>query len=403
MDFDELTKQALLILDQERITPTLGYTYIAKTMPANAHFYLAQQGGNSNPILVGMYALTNMRKQRPREVWEKPAEWQFASRNYDLLMLILQQLNPPQKTELMLKLITTGLGAEFADATASRSGHGSCFCLLAEVCFRNGYFDLVIGSASTLDYPTVSVAAMVAQMEEIVALNFDVFSKSELEKMPSTLSRIRDVAEVQTWQSRHHRGKPASTKEVNSSYKPGYSEIGRQIVASIDGLLVECKRALYLNVEGILRQSRNPEIESDKVKVESYLQSLGFGSDMIGVLNAAESDYRAIATQFELKNCLSHLRSFLEHLHRESAKAIADTAGETVTDRWGDATLYLRQKNIFTKQHEAFSASLYTLISDESVHPLGADREYARLLRNVVIEYGVMFLSTLDSMGIRIP
>lgn len=124
---------------------------------------------------------------------------------------------------------------------------------------------------------------------------------------------------------------------------------------------------------------------------------------MISLLNAAERDYKSTAAQFELKHCLSHLRSFLEHLHRESGKAVADAAGEAVTDRWGGATLYLRQKNIFTKQHEAFSASLYTLISDESVHPLGPDREYSRLLRNVVIEYGVMFLSTLDIMGIRIP
>jgi len=32
----------------------------------------------------------------------------------------------------------------------------------------------------------------------------------------------------------------------------------------------------------------------------------------------------------------------------------------------------------------------------KSVHPLTADREYARLLRNVTIEYGVMFLTVLD-------
>jgi hypothetical protein len=31
-----------------------------------------------------------------------------------------------------------------------------------------------------------------------------------------------------------------------------------------------------------------------------------------------------------------------------------------------------------------------------------ADREYARLLRNVVIEYGVMFLTVLDKRGVTI-
>ncbi len=39
-------------------------------------------------------------------------------------------------------------------------------------------------------------------------------------------------------------------------------------------------------------------------------------------------------------------------------------------------------------------------MSDEGVHPLIAEPEYARLLRNVVIEYGVMFLATLDKKGV---
>jgi hypothetical protein len=96
------------------------------------------------------------------------------------------------------------------------------------------------------------------------------------------------------------------------------------------------------------------------------------------------------------------LRSFLEHLHRKSAEAIANATNETVADKWGDATLFLRQHGYFTQQQEAFSASLYTLLSDESVHPLTTEREYARLLRNVVIEYGVMFLTVLDKRVVKI-
>jgi len=123
---------------------------------------------------------------------------------------------------------------------------------------------------------------------------------------------------------------------------------------------------------------------------------------MIKTLNAAENDYRSTTNPFELKSCLGHIRSFLEHLHREAAKGIAASAGDTVVDRWGDATTYLRLQGCFTKEHEHFSASLYTLISDASVHTLGADREYARLLRNVVIEYGVMFLTVLAKRGVKV-
>jgi len=173
-------------------------------------------------------------------------------------------------------------------------------------------------------------------------------------------------------------------------------------VAAIDGITEECRKARYWYLKGALQELPNLEIESDKLKVEGFLVKLGFNINMVKSLNAAESDYKSTASAFELKNCLSHLRSFLEHLHRESVKSIAATIGQTVVDKWGDATLFLRQRGYFTKQHESFVASLYILLSDESVHPLTTDREYARLLRNVVIEYGVMFLTMLDKQGVKI-
>lgn len=124
---------------------------------------------------------------------------------------------------------------------------------------------------------------------------------------------------------------------------------------------------------------------------------------MIEVLNAAEESYKDAVTPFELKNCFTHLRSFLEHLHRTAALAVMKTSGLALAkDNWGTATAYLRQHGFFTQQHEEYVTSLYKLISDTSVHPLGADREYARLLRNMVIEYGVMFLSMLGSKGVKI-
>lgn len=171
---------------------------------------------------------------------------------------------------------------------------------------------------------------------------------------------------------------------------------------AIDGITEECRQARYWYLKGALQELPNLEIESDKLKVDGFLIKLGFSDDMVNTLNAAESDYKSTASAFELKNCLGHLRSFLEHLHRESAKAVAAATTLTVVDRWGDAISFLRQQGIFTKQHESFVAALYTLLSDTSVHPLRADREYARLLRNVVIEYGVIFLTMLDKKGVKI-
>jgi len=247
--------------------------------------------------------------------------------------------------------------------------------------------------------PTASLAVMMKQMEETIALNFNLFSDSELMSIPSSLARLREVADRQTWSSRGPRGGPM---QKNPEYRQGFSDVGNEIVAAIDGITEVCRKARFWYLKGALQELPNLEIESDKLKVEGFLVKLGFSDEMVKALNAAESDYKSTASVFELKNCLGHLRSFLEHLHRESVKSIAAAAGQTVVDRWGDATLYLRQQGFFTKQHEAFIASLYTLLSDESVHPLTADKEYARLLRNVVIEYGVMFLTMLDKRGVTI-
>src|SRR5271163_3202470 len=147
MDFDSLVSQALLILDQERKTPTLGYSYVGKTMPADLSFYPFQREGFS-PTLTGIYALQNMRKQRPRGVWEKPGEWQFASRNYELLMLILQQVGDSQKEILLKKMIVAALGDDGDPKTnntfPSWNGYTSGLPLLAEICIRNGHLAWLI-------------------------------------------------------------------------------------------------------------------------------------------------------------------------------------------------------------------------------------------------------------------
>jgi hypothetical protein len=120
-------------------------------------------------------------------------------------------------------------------------------------------------------------------------------------------------------------------------------------------------------------------------------------------LNAAERDYRASATPFELKSCQSHLRSFLEGLHEQVCQAIPHESETMLGKNWGKSTAFLRESGLLSRQEEEFATSLYTLISDEGVHPLTTEREYARLLRNMVIEYGLLFLTKADKAGIKLP
>jgi hypothetical protein len=69
--------------------------------------------------------------------------------------------------------------------------------------------------------------------------------------------------------------------------------------------------------------------------------------------------------------------------------------------KWGEALRYLLDNAVLTKQEELFASQLYTLVSDAGVHALIAETEYARLMRNMGIEYGLLLLTKLDKLGLR--
>jgi len=96
---------------------------------------------------------------------------------------------------------------------------------------------------------------------------------------------------------------------------------------------------------------------------------------------------------------MGHLRSFLENLHAEASPRIQAKGGGTCPQGWGPSLAYLRQNALISKAEEQFVAALYALISDEAVHPLIAEREYARLARNVAIEYALLFLEKVEKLG----
>ena len=344
------------------------------------------------------------RAHRPRQVYEDPKSFVFESTNFNLLMKIFSLVAEDDRHTFIQSLLHNVRNpmpsTEYKYSVfPSFQGRISGLALLAEFCIRTGHLDELLSATAEAKVPTISLAIMLRELEDILALNFNLFSPSELEALPGRLATLKDVADKQTHSARGARG---GIMTPNPHYKPGREKEANEIVAAINGIAEECRKAGYFYLKGALQELPNLEIEKDKLKVEGFLTKLGFSADMARTLDAAESDYKATATVFELKNCLGHLRSFLEHLHRDATKSISQKAGDTVTDRWGEATSYLRQQGYFTKQHEEFVAKLYTLLSDESVHPLTADREYARLLRNVTIEYGVMFLTVLDKKGVKV-
>jgi len=384
MNLHDATQKAGQILDQERVGPTVGYELVTGNPLADA--------------LLSQAPPLNERGKRFRTVEEHPERFQFRSLNFNLLCALLDQVPTQDRTPWLAPLLSRVSNAR---SYRHRSGDvlkagswqrcSSELPLVAEFLVRRGDKQLFIHALGEAA-PSPGLTLLLVQIEEMIALNFTLFTDEEYTQLPTAIASIRRaIAELEK------RPKPNSTIDSNTIY-----HVRDEVPGFCDSVLEGCRKARYLYVKGSLLPGMNLEVNQDKTTVRTSLEKLGFTQLLIQSLDEAERSYRTAATGFELKGCLGHLRSFLEHLHREASQSIAAAASETVVDRWGPATNSLRQKGFLSQQEEAFVTSLYALLSDESVHPLIAESEYARLLRCVVIEYGVMFLTTLDKKGVNL-
>jgi len=373
MELGEAFLKATQILDEESSRPTLSYDAPLDKISAAGIALLSVR--QHLPTL----------RPRPRPVHAFPNEFEFKSLNNDLLMTLYSQVQDSERPNFVDALL---------GRRSSPTSSNSEFALLAEFCVRSGHkgelIQAIRGSSTTR-----GLARLLEQLEDTIQLNFNLFSDEELKQLRTTLKEqhayaIREAAKVANLPLR------IPEQEANP-----YA-IANEIAEICAGLIEQCKQARYFYLKGALQQDANLEVNSDKGKVQSYLMKLGFSGPLLGAFKAADRDFRDSADPFELKNCLGHLRSFLEELHEQACKPICSESQTTAPKRWGETTTMLRNENLLSKQEENFARSLYTLISDEGVHPLIAEREYARLLRNVVIEYGLMFLTKLEKAGINL-
>ena len=296
------------------------------------------------------------REEYPRLVTETPHVYSFSGANYDLLLAVFGQVAPndrPKLVDHLLKRVESAKTHAVAAAAYHFPAMGASVSelpLVAEFCIRTGNTAPLFESMAQRPVVSRAVAIMMMQLEETVALNFTLFSNEQLAVISPLLAPLREISQRQTYRQ---SGPPGGPYRPNLHYKPGNVDVARQIVRSIDGIDKECQQARFWYLKGaLLQQTVNLEVESDKAKVENFLAKLGFNDQMAKALSAAENDYNQTVNPFDLKSSLGHLRSFLEHLHRETAKSIASTVGDTIVDRWGDTTIYLRQKNILTTQEE---------------------------------------------------
>jgi hypothetical protein len=405
MEFAEALDSLNRILHEERLRPTSSYK------DDYSNFLLSLKGqpvvntlGLQNPGIARPTVLDLRGQKKPRLVSDRPDLYSFGGGTYDLLSLLFSQVSLDIREQLIAALLNfveaggyshrPNIGYHFP----SHDGYVSDLPVIAEFCIRNGHTERLFEAAAKAKTPTPGLALMLMQLEETIALNFNLFSSQELRQIPTLLAPLRETADRQTHESRGTHGKMVK----NLHYKSGREKEANQIIDSIDGITAECNQAIFFYLRGALQKSRSLEVESDKVKVLDYLDSLGFDPLLTSSLKKAEELYRPSSDAFELKNCLGLIRTFYEHMHRQAGAAIAGSSQTTVVDEWDPVLTFLKNTGFLSKQQDKFARGLYALLSDEGVHPLIAEREFARLLRNMVIEYGLMFLIMVDKKGIKI-
>lgn len=358
MDIAQAIQMAKSILDEERVLPTVDYID-----PLAERIDYARNKGTKIELISAEVAramrdrekygdvpqlnLYTERGMLPRPVHELPHDYVFRSVNFDLLLTLYNRLQEAEKDQFISAVLDRVPST--AATTRQKVLRFPCYHhqmsdlpLVAEFCIRIGHANELFVAIGSIKQPTIGLVLLLWQLEEIISLNFNLLGEKELATIPASQGPVFDMCENLTAST---RGKSPQTSINYSEALQDIDEQAEAIKKSIQGIREECRKAQYFYLKGtLLQQTPNLEIESDKTKVESFLTKLGFSEVMAGALNAAESDYKSTSSPFELKNCLGHLRSFLEHLHRQAAKSIAAVAKETITGGWGPAILYLRQK-----------------------------------------------------------
>jgi hypothetical protein len=417
MDTAQAIAKAKSILDEERMLPTVDYIdplaewqecvtkYGIDIEPTSAEGVKAMKGREKygNGPRLNLYT---ERRMRPRPVHESPYDYAFKSVNFNLLRILFSQVQESERGQFISGLLSRVPSANASnylkDEARFPSYHRSMseLPLVAEFCIRTGYVQELLKAVSSMEKPTIGLVTLLLELEEIIALNFNLFSDQELATIAESLSPLSNLCEqvirammIKRLERTFYLSQDLAESEAKA----------KEIKASIEGIREECRKARYYYLkDALLQETPNLEIESDKTKVIGFLDSLGFDPLLTASLARAEELYRASSDAFDLKECLGHIRSFYEHMNRDAGQALAKSLGTTIVDEWDPTLTFFKNNRFLSPQQDKFARGLYTLLSDEGVHALIAEREFARLLRNMVIEYGLMFLTMLEKKGIKI-
>src|ERR1700674_2629849 len=253
MNLRDALQKANQILDEERINPTVCYDTTT-----------------ASPVLDALARLTlqSERGYHPRLVREKPDEFQFKSVNFDLLCTILDQVPDQDRSPLLASLASRILDAssyrhKFTEVL--KAGLSKCSSselpLLAELLVRRGEKQLFLRALSEAA-PSPGLTLMLLQLEEMIALNFTLFTDEEYAQIPNVIGSVsRTIAAFKK------RARSPDTITSNTSH-----HVCQEAPGLCSSVLEQSRKAAYLYVKGSLLPDMNLEVNHDKSRVRTFLE-----------------------------------------------------------------------------------------------------------------------------------
>ncbi|WP_047495891.1 hypothetical protein [Terriglobus sp. TAA 43] len=323
----------------------------------------------------------------------------LASENYGLLQALLGRLGSTLH-ESFFEAIAARLGdteafgrrnvpvlrAGFSDACTSETP------LIAEFLVRNHQASLLVSAISQMPF-TPALTLLLLHLLRMIAFNFRVLNEQELNDLGVVATDMPE--RLLSWS----KGLKASRLNAPPLIINTDAHVLQEIPSIAGAVAEECREAAFLYLKGALVDDVNLEVNQDKERVRTFLEDLGFSQTLIDSLDEVERLYRGAASQHDYKSSMGHLRSFLENLHIQACERLHVVYGGTSPSRWGETTNYLVDHKIITIKESQFVIPLFTLLSDEAIHPLQTTRVHARLLRNICIEWGLLLLTKMNTLN----
>jgi hypothetical protein len=273
MELPEPTRTITQILEEERKRPTVSYVAAAPSqVTALQDLFYSDKN----------HTLFKERMESPRPVHENPREFQFRSTNHDLLSAVMAQVPASARNSIYTFFSERILDRHAFQEQQKRPEFPSWdnltseLPLIVEFCLRHGFKESLLRTLS--EGPpelTPGLLLLLIQMEETIALNFDVFTKNELEQIPEFLMGLHEKA------ARYVREATAADELRTASTILNGVRIQtchlaiafRKVCQGIDEA---CKQARYWRLKGSLLSGLNLEVNQDKTAVGDFLQKLGF-------------------------------------------------------------------------------------------------------------------------------